>query len=200
METNCVPLGADLFLFMKSLTKEKRYDLIDALNSTSRYLDDLLNIDNVHFEHMVHRIYPAEFQLNRANASDTEAAFLDLNLSIHNDIVSTKIYDKRDDFNFDIVNFPFLDGDVPKRPYYGVYILKRKSFATLTKMLVPFFGPKQSLSDNAVDKSLYLPCIQHKNQNGLAYGYRAATIILRLPQIFKSQGYNTSHVMRNNFF
>ena len=66
MGTNCAPLVADLFLFcyerdfMKSLTKEKRYDLIDAFNSTSRYLDDLLNIDNTHFEHMVHRIYPAE--------------------------------------------------------------------------------------------------------------------------------------------
>ena len=54
---------------------EKRYDLIDAFNSTSRYLDDLLNIDNIHFEHMVHRIYSAELQLNKANASDTEAAF-----------------------------------------------------------------------------------------------------------------------------
>ena len=107
---------------MKSLTKEKRYYLIDAFNSSSRYLDDLLNIDNIHFEHMVHRIYPGELQLNKANASDTEAAFLDLNLSIQNDIVSTKIYDKRDDFNFDIVNFPFLDGDVPQCPSYGVYI------------------------------------------------------------------------------
>ena len=71
---------------------------------------------------MVHRIYPAELQLNKANASDNDAAFLDLNLSIHNDTVSTKIYDKRDDFDFDIVNFPFLDGDVPRRPSYGVYI------------------------------------------------------------------------------
>ena len=62
---------------------------------------------------MVHRIYPAELQDYKANASDNEAAFLDLNLSIHNEIVSTKIYDKRDDFNFDIVNFPYLDGDVP---------------------------------------------------------------------------------------
>ena len=55
MGTNCVPLVADLFLFcneVKSLTKEKRYDLIDAFNSTSRYLDDLLNIDNIHFEHI----------------------------------------------------------------------------------------------------------------------------------------------------
>ena len=108
--------------FMKSLTKEKHSDLINAFNSTSRYLDDLLNIDNIHFEHMVHRIYPADVQLNKANTSDTEAAFLDLNLSIHNDIVSTKIYDKRDDHKFDIVTFPFLNGDVPRRPSYGVYI------------------------------------------------------------------------------
>ena len=98
---------------MKSLTKEKRYDMIDTFNATSRYLDDLFNIANTHFEQMVHRIYPAEFQLNKAYASDTEAAFLDLNLSIHNDTVYTKIYDKRDDFDFDIVNFPFLDRDVP---------------------------------------------------------------------------------------
>ena len=51
------------------------YDLINAFNSTSRYLDDLLNIDNIHFEHMVHRIYSSELQLNKANASDTEAVF-----------------------------------------------------------------------------------------------------------------------------
>ena len=115
---------------MKSLTKEKRYDMIDAFNSISRYLDDLLNIDTIHFEQMVHRIYPAEFQLNKANASDTEAAFLVLNLSIHNDTFSTKIYDKRDDFDFDIVNFPFLDGDVSRRPSYGVYILNDTSNVT----------------------------------------------------------------------
>ena len=71
---------------------------------------------------MVNRIYPADFQLNKANSSDTEALFLDLNLFISNGTVSTKIYDKRDDFDFDIVNFPFLDGDVPRRTSYGVYI------------------------------------------------------------------------------
>ena len=59
---------------MKSLTIEKRHDMINAFNSTSRYLDDLLNIDNIYFEQMVHRIYLAELQLNKANASDTDAA------------------------------------------------------------------------------------------------------------------------------
>ena len=62
---------------------------------------------------MVGQIYPTELQLNKANSSDTEAPLLDLNLSIANGIVSSKIYDKRDDFDFEIVNFPFLDGDVP---------------------------------------------------------------------------------------
>ena len=80
------------------------------------------------------------------------------------------------------------------------HILKRKSFATLTKMLVPFFGHKQSLSDNAIYKSLYLPSKQYKNQNGVAYGCRAATIIQRQPPILKAHGYNTSYVMRKIFF
>ena len=55
--------------------------------------------------------------------------FLDLHLSISNGFVSSKIYDKRDDFDFDIVNFPFLDGDVPRRPSYGVYISQLIRFA-----------------------------------------------------------------------
>ena len=94
---------------MMSLSDDKQADVIDAFNTTSRYLDDILNINNVYFDNMVSQIYPSELQLNKANASDTEAAFLDLHLSISNDIVSTKIYDKRDDFDFEIVNFPFLD-------------------------------------------------------------------------------------------
>ena len=81
-----------------------------------------LNIDNPYFEEMVGQIYPTELQSNKAKSSDTEAPFLDLNLSITNGIVSSKINDKRNDFNFEIVNFPFLYRDVPRSPSYGVYI------------------------------------------------------------------------------
>ena len=101
MGTNCAPLVADLFLFcyerdfMLSLSDNNQANIIEAFNSTSRYLDDLLNIDNPYFEQMVGQIYPTELQLNKANSSDTEAPFLDLNLSITNGIVSSKIYDKR---------------------------------------------------------------------------------------------------------
>ena len=137
MGTNCARLVADLFLFCyerdftKSLSRENQADIIEAFNSTSRYLDDLLNIDNIYFDQMVDRIYPTELQINRANSSDTEAPFLDLNLCISNGTVSTKIYDKRDDFDFDIVIFPFLDGDVPRRTSYihiSTYLIRKTFF------------------------------------------------------------------------
>ena len=81
-------------------------------------MDDNLNINNAYFDNMVSQIYPSELQLNKANTSNTEAAFLDLHLQISNDIVSTKIYYKRDNFDFEIVNFPCLDGDVPRSTSY----------------------------------------------------------------------------------
>ena len=126
MGTICASLVADLFLycfernFMKSLLPENQGDIIEAFNSTSTYLDDLLNIDNIYFEQMVNGIFPDELQLNKSNSSDTDAPFLDLNLFISNGTVSTKVYDKRDNFDFDIVNIPFHDGDVPRRKSYGV--------------------------------------------------------------------------------
>ena len=73
MGTNCAPLVADLFLFcnerdfMMSLSDDKQADIIDAFNTTSRYLDDILNIDDIYFDNIVSQIYPAELQLNKAN-------------------------------------------------------------------------------------------------------------------------------------
>ena len=128
MGTNCAPLVADLFLFcyeryfMTSLSADNQADIIEAFNSTSRYLDDLLYIDNPYFEGMVNQIYRPELQLNKANTSDTEVPFLDLHLSISNGFVTFKVYDKRDDFVFDIVNFPFFEWRCSRRPSYGVYI------------------------------------------------------------------------------
>ena len=88
MGTNCIPLVGDLFLFcnerdfMTSLSGVKHAEIIEAFKSTSRYPDNLLNIDNPYFEGMVNRNYPSELLLNKANTSDTEAPFLDLHLSI----------------------------------------------------------------------------------------------------------------------
>ena len=85
---------------------------------------------------MVDRIYPTELQLNRTNSSNTEATFLVINLS--NGTISTKIYDKRDDFDFHIVNYPFLEGDVPRRTSYGIYISQLIRFARASSNLSDF--------------------------------------------------------------
>ena len=107
---------------MVSLSEEKQSEVIEAFSSTSRYLDDLLNIDNKYFDGLVSQIYPTELQLNKANSSETEAPFLDLHLSVLDWFISCKIYDKLDDFDFEIVNFPYLDGNIPRRASNGVYI------------------------------------------------------------------------------
>ena len=152
MGTNCAPLVADLFLycyerdFIDSLNHDNQADVIESFNSTSRYLDDLLNTDNPYFEGMVNQIYPPELQLNKANISDTEAPFLDIHLSAANGFVSSKIYDKRDYFDFDIVSFPLLDGDVPRRASCGVYISRLVGFAGVCGLVADFNARNKCLA------------------------------------------------------
>ena len=148
MGTNCVPLVAGLFLFcyetdfMLSLSEDTQSGVIEAFNSTSRYLDDLLNIDSNFFDSMVNRIYPSELQLNKANVTDTEASFLVFQLFICS--VKTKIYNKRDDF--DIVNFPCLDGDVPRSTSCGVYISQLIRFARVSSHVDDFNTRNKALT------------------------------------------------------
>ena len=139
---------------MMSLSDDKQADVIDAFNTTSRYLDDILNIINVYFYNMVSQIYPSELQLNKANTSDIEAAFLDLHLSIFNGIVSTKIYD---DFDFEIVNFPFLDGDVPRSTSYGVYISQLIRLARASSYVADFNTCNKFLTQKLLKQGYQYP-------------------------------------------
>ena len=87
---------------------------------------------------MVSQIYPSELQLNKTNSSNTEAPVLNLHLTISDGAFSFQIYDKRDDFDFDIVNFPFLDGDTPRASSYWVYISQRIRFARVPSQVADF--------------------------------------------------------------
>ena len=155
---------------MTSLSGDNQADIIEALNSTSRYLDDLLNIDNPYFEGMVNQIYPPELQLNKANTSDTEAHILDLLFStcISNGFVSSKIDDKRDDFDFDIVNFPFLDGDVPSRPFYGLYISQLIRFARVCSHVEDFNARNKCLTAHLIKQDYRY----HKARKAFSKFYR----------------------------
>ena len=111
-----------------------------------KHLNEHLDIWTT-FEGMVNRIYPSELQLNKANTFDTEAPiFFRFALSISSGFVSSKIYDKRDDFDFEIVNFPFLNGDVPRSTSYRDYISQLIRFARMSSHVADFNAHNKSLT------------------------------------------------------
>ena len=136
---------------------EKQSEVFEVFSSTSRYLDDLLNIDNKYFDGLISQMYPSEFQIKKANSSETEAPLFDLHLSILDGLISCKIYDKRDDFDFEIVNFPYLDGDVPRRASYGVYISQLIRFARLSSHVTDFNNRNKLLTAKLLNQGYRYP-------------------------------------------
>ena len=104
--------------------------------------DDVLSINNPDFENYLGQMYPPELELKDTTESNTSASYLDLLLSIGRDgQLRTSLYDKRDDFNFHITNFPFLSRNIPSSPAYGVFISQLIRYARLAPLMnVLFWG------------------------------------------------------------
>ena len=97
--------------------------LASQFNFTYRYIADVLSINNPYFDNYLGQMYPAELEIKNTTESNTSASYLDLLLSIGRDgQLRTSLYDKRDDFNFHITNFPFLSSNIPSSPAYGIFI------------------------------------------------------------------------------
>ena len=117
MGTNCTPLLADLFLysyeaeFVKSLLKAGKKHLAQQFNFTYRYIDDVLSLKNSKFAEYLEFIYPHELEINETTETAASSSYLDCYLYIDNGKLTTRLYDKRDDFNFPIV-FPFKIPDI----------------------------------------------------------------------------------------
>ena len=129
MGTNCATLLADIFLysyeaeFMLSLLSTGRKQLASRFNFIYRYIDDVLSINNQEFENFLGHMYPVELEIKNTTESNTSTSYLDLLLLIGRDgQLHTSIYDKREDFNFVITNFPFLGSNIPTSSAYGVFI------------------------------------------------------------------------------
>ena len=112
MGTNCAPLLADLFLysyevnFIQGLLKKKEKKLPRSFNFTFRYIYDVLSLNNSRFGDFVDRIYPIELEIKDTTCTNRSASYLDLHLKIDSEgRLRTKLYDKRDDFNFPFVNY-----------------------------------------------------------------------------------------------
>jgi superfamily II helicase len=129
MFTNCAPLLADLFLysyeaeFIEKLLHEKNKPLDVAFNSIFRYIDEVSSINNNQLHSYVDSIIPSELEIKDTTESSTAASYLDVLLNIDTlGRLTTQLYDKLDDFNFAIVNFPYTCSNIPLSSAYGVYI------------------------------------------------------------------------------
>ena len=106
---------------MKNLVKDNLQAAM-KFNGTMRYIDDLLTLNNSSFASKIPDIYPPELDLNKTTESPTTVSYLDILITINEGKYVTAVYDKRDSFNFSIVNFPYLSSNIPSKPAYGVYI------------------------------------------------------------------------------
>ena len=129
-------LKADLFLysseseFLANMIRGGHRKLARSFNLCYRYIHDLIVFNNKKFGDYVKQIYPSQLTVEKANTSDDLANYLDLTFIIEsNNRLYTKLYDKRDDFDFHIVNFPFLLSNIPSSPSYGVYIPQLTRYA-----------------------------------------------------------------------
>jgi hypothetical protein len=125
MGTNCARLLADLFLysyeadFIHVLLKKNEKKLARSFNFTFHYIDNVVSLNNSRFGDIADRIYPIELEIKDTTDTDTSASYLDLHLEIDSEgRLRTKLYDKRDYFNFSIVNFPFICSNIPSAPAY----------------------------------------------------------------------------------
>jgi hypothetical protein len=109
--------------FIQGLLKKYEKNLARSFNFTFRYIDDVLSLNNSRFRDFVDRIYSIELEIKDTTDTDMSASYLDIHLEIDNEgRLRTKLYDKRHDFNFPIVNFPFICSNIPAAPAYGVHI------------------------------------------------------------------------------
>jgi hypothetical protein len=123
-----------------------------TFNSSFRYTDDVLSVNNSWFCDYIHRIYLNEHEVKNTTDTQKSTSYLDLHTDIDNrGRLKIKLYDKRDDFTFPIANFPFISWNIPASPAYGVYISQYSDFLDRAQLLTQkllkqgYFAPKSSL-------------------------------------------------------
>ena len=155
MGTNCAPLLADLFLysyeagFVQSLLQAGKNHLAQQFNFTYRYIDDVLSLKNTKLAEYLEFIYPHELEIKD-----------NCYLYIDNGKLITRLYDKWDDFNFPIVNFPFLSSNIPSAPAHGVYVSQLIRYARACSNYQDFMERGKVLTTKVLSQAY------KKNQTG----------------------------------
>ena len=164
MGTNCAPLLADLFLysyeaeFIQKLLKDGNKKLASSFNFTYRYIDDVLSLNNPKFSDYLHQIYPDELEIKDTTDSRKSASYLDIHLEMDNKgKLCTSLFDKRDDFNFPIINFPVLSSNIPASPAYGVFVSQMIRYARACSNYQEFLVRAKLLTSKLLTQGYVIP-------------------------------------------
>ena len=143
---------------MQSLLKEGKKQLACKFNFTYRYIDDVLSLNNPKFSEYLHHIYPVELEIKETTCTLKSASYLDLHLEIDNrNRLYTKPYDKRDDFDFPVVNFPVLSSNIPASPAYGVYVSQLIRYARACTHYQDFLARGIALTNKLLKQEFLKP-------------------------------------------
>ena len=164
MGTDCAPFLANLFLYsyehewmMKM--KETNHQLARQFNRSARYIDDLLTINNDGLvKKYMKDMYPAELEFtHESSKNDKSASYLDLQLDVLNGEIVTSLYDKRDDFPFNISDFPDLSGNIPQDGSYGIFIAQTLRYAEACAKYTDFITRTLMLKTQLIKQNFHEP-------------------------------------------
>ena len=169
MGTDCAPQLANMFLFhyeysyMKRLMANNLY-MARRFSHTLRYIDDLLTLNNPKFEEEIVNIYPPELTLKQTTESDTNLSYLDISITICCGKYMTEVYDKRDSFNFSIVNYPYMCSNIPAKPTYGVYVSQLVRLSRICDTFSTFVARHRLLTERLIKQGFWYTklCISFK--------------------------------------
>ena len=169
MGSNCASHLANIFLhvyersFVQELISNNNFDHIHNSGAIFRYQDDLINFENynVHNDDII-KMYPKEMVIKNTNVYANKVTYLDLDITINNNIYTYKLYDKRNDFSFPIIKYPDLAGNIPINPAFGVFTSQLIRFSKLNKEANDFQENVISLVDTLVKQGFNVKALKAK--------------------------------------
>ena len=158
-------------------TSKQNIVLARKFNLCSRYIDDLFVGNFPDFREHIYKIYPRELEIKPESVNSKEVSYLDLRIKSENGLLDFSIYDKRDDFNFKIVNFPFMDSCIPKKSALGVFYSQMIRFARINSSYQNFKVKCKNLTERLLSQGYKLADLKRlslrffKDRNNIVLKY-----------------------------
>ena len=147
--------------FLEWLLKNKDRKLTKTFNSSFRYIDDVLSLNNFWFSDYLHHIYLNKLEITDTTDTQKSVSYLNLHLEIDNGgRLKTTLYDIHDDFTFPIVNFPFISSNIPALPAYGVYISQLLRYSWACVQYSDFLDRAQLLTQKLLKQVYVVPMLK----------------------------------------